>query len=49
MFARFLGVEHVSGNMFVSVPKADAMFTKVSFQIRYMQYFKNIIQHNSIF
>jgi len=25
------GVEHVGGDMFVSVPKADAVFMKVSF------------------
>ena len=27
------GVEHVGGDMFVSVPKGDAIFMKVSFQI----------------
>ena len=25
------GVEHVGGDMFVSIPKADAIFLKVSF------------------
>ena len=25
------GVEHVGGDMFVSIPKADAVFMKVSF------------------
>lgn len=28
---KFAGVEHVGGDMFVSVPKGDAIFMKVSF------------------
>lgn len=27
-----LGVEHVGGDMFVSVPKGDAIFMKVSYK-----------------
>lgn len=28
-----VGVEHVGGDMFVSVPKGDAIFMKVSLQL----------------
>jgi hypothetical protein len=31
-----VGVEHVGGDMFVSVPKADAVFMKVYFIISFL-------------
>lgn len=33
-----IGVEHVGGDMFASIPKADAVFMKVHF-INLVQYF----------
>lgn len=35
MDSGYAGVEHVGGDMFVSVPKADAIFMKVSFACKY--------------